>query len=294
MDALFDHTLMRQRRLRALAAAQPGADFLFRRIAEDMAERLSVVERRFDSPAQVQGGLTLAAEMMEATGKTAQFRYVDICALPGRGAESVTLAGPDDVPLAPGSVDLIVSPLALHVTNDTPGVLVQMRRALKPDGLLLASTPGAGTLGELRESLLAAESELTGGANARIHPFADIRDYGALLQRAGFALPVTDIDDIVVRYDDMFGLLRDLRAMGMTSVLSDRSRRPVGRALFLRAAQIYAERFSDPDGRIRASFPVIHLSGWAPHESQQKPLKPGSAKSRLADALRTPEQRLPR
>ncbi|MDZ7601914.1 MAG: methyltransferase domain-containing protein, partial [Hoeflea sp.] len=152
MDALFDHTLMRQRRLRALAAAQPGADFLFRRIAEDMAERLSVVERRFDSPAQVQGGLTLAAEMMEATGKTAQFRYVDICALPGRGAESVTLAGPDDVPLAPGSVDLIVSPLALHVTNDTPGVLVQMRRALKPDGLLLASTPGAGTLGELRES----------------------------------------------------------------------------------------------------------------------------------------------
>ncbi|MDP2120812.1 MAG: methyltransferase domain-containing protein [Hoeflea sp.] len=294
MDALFDHTLMRQRRLRALAALKPGADFLVRRVAEDMADRLSVVERQFESPVQVQGGLALAAEMMTATGKTGRFNYVDLFALPGLSADAVTLAGPDDVPLAPGSVDLIVSPLALHVTNDTPGVLVQMRRALKPDGLLLASTPGAGTLGELRESLLAAESELTGGANARIHPFADIRDYGALLQRAGFALPVTDIDDIVVRYDDMFGLLRDLRAMGMTSVLSDRSRRPVGRALFLRAAQIYAERFSDPDGRIRASFPVIHLSGWAPHESQQKPLKPGSAKSRLADALRTPEQRLPR
>ncbi|MDP3526640.1 MAG: methyltransferase domain-containing protein [Hoeflea sp.] len=294
MDALFDHTLMRQRRQRALAALKPGADFLVRRVAEDMADRLSVVERQFESPVQVQGGLALAAEMMTATGKTGRFNYVDLFALPGLSADAVTLAGPDDVPLAPGSVDLIVSPLALHVTNDTPGVLVQMRRALKPDGLLLASTPGAGTLGELRESLLAAESELTGGANARIHPFADIRDYGALLQRAGFALPVTDIDDIVVRYDDMFGLLRDLRAMGMTSVLSDRSRRPVGRALFLRAAQIYAERFSDPDGRIRASFPVIHLSGWAPHESQQKPLKPGSAKSRLADALRTPEQRLPR
>ena len=294
MDALLADTLMRQRRLRALAASKPGTDFLVRRVAEDMADRLSVVERQFENPVQVQGGLALAAGMMSATGKTAGFGFVDLCALPGVSADAVTLAGPDHVPLAPGSVDLIVSPLALHLTNDTPGVLVQMRRALKPDGLLLASTPGAGTLGELRESLLAAESELTGGANARIHPFADIRDYGALLQRAGFALPVTDIDDIVVRYDDMFGLLRDLRAMGMTSILADRSRTPVSRSLFLRAAQIYAERFSDPDGRIRASFPVIHLSGWAPHESQQQPLKPGSAKARLADALRTPEQKLPR
>ncbi|MBU4528687.1 MAG: methyltransferase domain-containing protein [Hoeflea sp.] len=294
MDPLFDHTLMRQRRVRALAGFTPGADFLIRRVAEDMADRLSVVERRFENPFQVHGGLTLAAETMSATGKTAAFRFVDQYALPGLDTSAVTLAGPDQVPIAPGSADLIVSPLALHLTNDTPGVLVQMRRALKPDGLLLAATPGAGTLGELRESLLAAESELTGGANARIHPYADIRDYGALLQRAGFALPVTDIDDIVVRYADMFGLLRDLRAMGMTSMLMERSRRPVGRSLFLRAAQIYAERFSDPDGRIRASFPVIHLSGWAPHESQQKPLKPGSAKTRLADALRTPEQKLPR
>ncbi|KGF69970.1 SAM-dependent methyltransferase [Hoeflea sp. BAL378] len=294
MDRLFDHTLLRQRRLRALAGLEPGADFLLRRVAEDMADRLSVVERRFEHPVQVQGGLALAAGMMSATGKTGEFRYVDLCALPGADAGSVTLADPDHVPLAPASADLIVSPLALHVTNDTPGVLVQMRRALRPDGLMLAATPGAGTLGELRESLLAAESELTGGANARVHPFADIRDYGALLQRAGFALPVTDIDDIVVRYADMFGLLRDLRAMGMTSVLADRSRKPVSRSLFLRAAQIYAERFSDPDGRIRASFSIIHLSGWAPHESQQKPLKPGSAKARLADALRTPERKLPR
>ncbi|MCY0148659.1 methyltransferase domain-containing protein [Hoeflea sp. G2-23] len=201
---------------------------------------------------------------------------------------------PDLAPLEPQSVDLVISPLALHLTNDTPGVLVQLRRALKPDGLLLAATPGAGTLAELREALLTAESELTGGANARVHPFADIRDYGGLLQRAGFALPVTDIEDIVVRYDDMFALLRDLRGMGMTSILSDRSRLPGRRAMFLRAAEIYAERFSDPDGRVRASFPVVHLSGWAPHESQQKPLKPGSAKARLADALKAPEQKLPR
>ena len=294
MDRLFDHTLLRQRRLRALAGFEPGADFLVRRIAEDMAERLSVVERQFEHPVQVHGGLPLVAAMMKATGKTADFTYVDMCPILGIDQERQVLAEPDLVPLEPGSADLIVSPLALHVTNDTPGVVVQMRRALKPDGLLLAAAPGAGTLGELRESLLAAESELTGGANARVHPFADIRDYGALLQRAGFALPVTDIDDIVVRYADMFALLRDLRAMGMTSILTDRSRNPLGRQVFLRAARIYAERFSDPDGRIRASFAIVHLSGWAPHESQQKPLRPGSAKARLADALKAPEQKLPR
>ncbi len=294
MDRLFDHSLLRQRRLRALASFEPGADFLISRIAEDLAERLSVVERHFENPVLVHAGLPLAAAMMKATGKTGDFKYVDMCALPGIDPGRQIFAEPDFVPLEPGSADLIVSTLALHVTNDTPGVLVQLRRALKPDGLLLAATPGAGTLGELRESLLAAESELTGGANARVHPFADIRDYGALLQRAGFALPVADIDDIVVRYSDMFALLKDLRAMGMTSILTDRSRSPISRQVFLRAAQIYAERFSDPDGRIRASFPVIHLSGWAPHENQQKPLKPGSAKARLADALKTPEKKLPR
>lgn len=294
MDHLFDHALLRQRRLRALARPVPGADFLVRRVAEDMAERLSVVERYFEHPVQVHGGLPQAADAMTSTGKTAEFSFVDLCAMPGKDVRALTLADPDHVPLQPESADLLISPLALHLTNDTPGVLVQLRRALKPDGLLLAAAPGAGTLGELRESLLAAESELTGGANARIHPFADIRDYGALLQRAGFALPVTDIDDIVVRYADMFGLLRDLRAMGMTSLLTDRSRKPASRKLFMRAAEIYAERFSDPDGRIRASFPVIHLSGWAPHENQQKPLKPGSAKARLSDALKAPELKLPR
>ncbi|WP_339764951.1 methyltransferase domain-containing protein [uncultured Hoeflea sp.] len=286
--------MLRQRRLRALAGFEPGSDFLVHRVAEDMAERLSVVERQFEQPVLVHGGLPHAADQMRATGKTADFRYIDLCDVPGIEMTKQVHAGPDYVPLEPASADLVVSPLALHVTNDTPGVLVQLRRALMPDGLLLASTPGAGTLGELRESLLAAESELTGGANARVHPFADIRDFGALLQRAGFALPVVDIDEIVVRYSDMFALLRDLRAMGMTSILAGRSRKPVNKQLFLKAAEIYAERFSDPDGRIRASFPVIHLSGWAPHENQQKPLRPGSAKTRLADALKTPEHKLPR
>ncbi|PHR22311.1 MAG: SAM-dependent methyltransferase [Hoeflea sp.] len=294
MDRIFDHELLRQRRLRALAAFEPGSDFLVRRVAEDMADRLAVVERHFDHPVLVHGGLPHAAQQMQTIGKTAEFRYIDLCEIPGVDVERQVLAEPDHVPLQPASVDLVVSPLALHLTNDTPGVLVQMRRALKPDGLLLAATLGAGTLGELRESLLAAESELIGGANARVHPFADIRDYGGLLQRAGFALPVVDIDEIVVRYADMFALLRDLRAMGMTSILGGRSRKPLGKNVFLRAAQIYAERFSDADGRIRASFSVIHLSGWAPHENQQKPLKPGSAKTRLADALKTPERKLPR
>jgi hypothetical protein len=146
---------------------------------------------------------------------------------------------------------------------------------------------GAGTLTELRASLLSAETELAGGASPRVSPFADVRDAGALLQRTGFALPVTDIDTLTVRYDTMFHLLRDLRGMGATNVLAERSRSPVGRSLFARAAEIYAERFSDPDGRIRATFDIVWMSGWAPHESQQKPLKPGSAKVSLADALKT-------
>jgi len=194
MDRIFDHELLRQRRLRALAAFEPGSDFLVRRVAEDMADRLAVVERHFDHPVLVHGGLPHAAQQMQAIGKTAEFRYIDLCEVPGVDVERPVLAEPDHVPPQPASVDLVVSPLALQLTNDTPGVLVQMRRALKPDGLLLAATLGAGTLGELRESLLAAESELIGGASARVHPFADIRDYGGLLQRAGFALPVVDID----------------------------------------------------------------------------------------------------
>jgi len=189
------------------------------------------------------------------------------------------------VPLAPQSVNLVLSPLALHLTNDTPGVLVQIRRALKPDGLFLAAIPGAGTLGELRDVLLTTEVELHGGASPRVIPFPDIRDVGSLMQRAGFTLPVIDEESFTVRYDNLFALMRDLKAMGMANPLIGRSRKPVGRAFFLRAAERYAERYSDPDGRIRATFSIIFVSGWAPHESQQKPLKPGSAKMRLADAL---------
>ncbi|PWV98038.1 hypothetical protein DFR52_10515 [Hoeflea marina] len=294
MDPIFDHSLLALRRARALKNPVAGADFLLRRSGQDMAERLSIVERHFDHPVQVHGGTALTADLMQATGKTEAFRFIDSTPVYGIAGRDQVLASPDLVPGEPGAADLIVSPLALHLTNDTPGVLIQARRLLRPDGLFLATIPASGTLGELRESLLAAESGLSGGAHARVHPFADVRDYGALLQRTGFALPVADVESITVRYDDLFALMRDLRAMGMTSVLAGRSRKPVSKALFLKAAEIYAERFSDADGRIRASFPVIHLSGWAPHESQQKPLRPGSARVRLADALRTPERKLPR
>jgi hypothetical protein len=176
----------------------------------------------------------------------------------------------------------------MQAMNDIPGFIIQVRRTLKPDGLFLGAMAGAGTLNELRESLLAAESELYGGISPRVSPFVDVRDAGALLQRAGLALPVADTEMVTVRYDNLFALIADLRAMGETSVLSDRSRRPATRRLFARAAEIYAERFSDPDGRIRASFAIVWLSGWAPDPSQQKPLKPGSAKMSLAKALENP------
>ena len=190
------------------------------------------------------------------------------------------------LPLKPSTYDLIVSGMMFHRINDLPGLLVQARAALKPDGLLMAVFPGGETLTELRQSLLQAESELTGGASMRVAPFIDVRSAGQLLQRAGFALPVVDSDNICVRYESMFDLIKDLRGFGASAAMLKRAHAPSSRTLFTRAAQIYAERFSDADGRIRASFEMIWISGWAAHESQQKPLKPGSAKAKLADALK--------
>jgi SAM-dependent methyltransferase len=190
------------------------------------------------------------------------------------------------LPLPPECIDLAVSALAFQFVNDLPGVLAQIRRALKPDGLLLAAMIGGDTLFELRQSFAAAEAEIEGGVSPRVAPFADLRDIGALLQRAGYALPVTDVDRVVVRYDNAFALMQDLRRMGATNVLVERRRVPTRRATLLRMAQIYGERFADPDRRIRATFDVIWLSGWAPHESQQQPLQPGSAQASLAEAVK--------
>ena len=204
-------------------------------------------------------------------------------------ASLFVVADEEALPFGDAVFDLVVSALALQFVNDLPGTLVQIRRALKPDGLFLAALIGGETLTELRQSFAAAESEVEAGVSPRVAPFADLRDLGALLQRAGFALPVTDVDRITVRYDTVFALMHDLRRMGATNALIDRRRVPLRRATLMRMAEIYGERFSDDDGRIRATFEIIWLSGWAPHPSQQQPLRPGSAKTRLADALGTRE-----
>lgn len=268
---LFDRALLRLRQARA---AQLGAaTFLLDRVAEDLLERLGAVLREFADVADIgsPGGALIEALSQRFGGSS----RVDLF-----GAEHERLA------LAPETLDLAVSALALQFVNDLPGVLAQIRRALRPDGLFLAAVIGGDTLTELRQAFAAAEAELDGGLSPRVAPFADLRDLGALLQRAGFALPVTDVDRIVVRYDNAFALMQDLRRMGATNVLTERRRTPLRRATLLRMAQIYSERFADPDGRIRATFDVVWLSGWAPHESQQKPLKPGSAKVSLMDVLK--------
>lgn len=198
---------------------------------------------------------------------------------------------PDERLVADGApFDLVTSVLRLHAINDLPGVLVQARHALKPDGLFLAALFGGETLTELRQSLAAAEIETQGGVSPRVAPFGDVRDLGGLLQRAGFALPVADVERTVVRYSAFSSLLRDLRAMGETNALVERSRKPVSRAMLAAALAHYAEHFADPDGKLRATFDIVYLTGWAPHENQQQPLKPGSAKSRLAQALGTTER----
>jgi SAM-dependent methyltransferase len=268
---LFDRALLRVRLRRA--EKQGAATFLLDRVAEDMAERLHAVLREFTHAADI--GTSGDQVRNVLAGRVGELARIDL-----PDSESGPLS------LASASIDLAVSALALQFVNDLPGVLAQIRRALKPDGLLLAAMIGGETLTELRQALAAAEAELEGGISPRVAPFADLRDVGALLQRAGFALPVTDVDRIVARYDNAFALMRDLRRMGATNVLVERRRVPTRRATMLRMAQIYAERFADPDGRIRATFDLVWLSGWAPHESQQQPLQPGSAKASLAEAVK--------
>ena len=208
--------------------------------------------------------------------------------LPGRGTKLV--ADEECLPFGPGSFELVVANLSLHWTNDLPGTLIQVRQCLKPDGLFLGAMFGGETLHELRTALMQAEIELEGGASPRLSPLADLRDAGALLQRAGFALPVADVDRITVSYPHAFKLMKDLRGMGETNAIHTRRRNMTRRATLFRAAEIYQEMFGDRDGRIPATFDVLTLTGWAPDASQQQPLRPGSAQGRLADALGVAEQ----
>lgn len=286
MDIVFDTAQIERNRLRALKNGDPRARFLLAMAAEEFADRLSIIERHFAHAAELFGGTGEVARNVLQSGKIGALKRIETHASMLLDDIDAVVSAYESVPLAPQSLNLILSPLSLHLINDLPGNLIQMRRALLPDGLFLAAIPGSGTLQELRDVLLAAEVETIGGASPRIAPLADVRDIGALLQRAGFALPVTDVESYTVRYDSIFPLMQDLRAMGMSNPLIDRSRKPMSRKTLLRAAELYQQRYSDPDGRIRATFNIIYASGWAPHENQQKPLKPGSAKMRLADALK--------
>jgi SAM-dependent methyltransferase len=280
---VFDRMLRRARRRRARALGP--VTFLLDRVASDLAERLDAVLREF--PLAVDLGTPADALRRTLADKKSIGTLIAADALPAQGLAVV--ADEEMLPFRDASLDLVVSALALQFVNDLPGTLIQIRRALKPDGLFLAALLGGDTLTELRQAFAAAEAEIEGGASPHVAPFADVRELGALLQRADFALPVTDVDRLTVRYASPFALMADLRRMGATNTLAERRCMPLRRATLVRMAEIYAARFADPDGRIRATFEVVWLSGWAPHESQQKPLRPGSAQTRLADALGTRE-----
>jgi SAM-dependent methyltransferase len=286
---IFDRVLANRRLDRAWARAEDGArpDFLLARAAGELSERLALVKRRFALAADLGSPGPHGAAALDASGQVdLVVRVAPTEASLGTGNFLEAIGDVERQPIAEGKLDLAVSLLALQMVNDLPGALVQMRRALKPDGLLLAAMIGGDSLTELRQSLTIGESETLGGASPRVAPFVDVRALGSLAQRADLALPVVDLDRAVVRYDNMFALMSDLRAMGAANALEARSRTPLRRAALERAAAVYAERFADADGRLRATFDIVWLLGWAPHESQPKPLPPGSATTRLADALK--------
>jgi SAM-dependent methyltransferase len=283
---IFDRHLLRIRQQRARALGIET--FLIDRVAQELGERLAAVLRSFARAVDLGTPGDAVARVLAASGKVGTL----VRATPAAQGDAPALrvvADEEALPFADASLDLVVSALALQFVNDLPGALIQIRRALKPDGLLLAALAGGDTLTELRQSFAQAESEIEGGVSPRVAPFADLRELGALMQRAGFALPVVDSDRLTVRYDNALALMRDLRRMGATNVLAERRRTPLRRATLRRMSEIYAQRFADTDGRLRASFEIVWLSGWAPHESQQQPLKPGAATQRLADALSTKE-----
>jgi SAM-dependent methyltransferase len=282
---IFDRRLLRARRARA--AVHDPVTFLIERVADDLAGRLSAVLRTFDLAVDL--GSPSDAVRRRIAERVGAIIAVDSIAAHIRGERLPVVADEETLPFRDGSIDLVVSALAFQFVNDLPGTLIQIRRALKPDGLLLAAMIGGDSLAELRAAFAAAEAEIEGGLSPRVAPFVDLRELGALLQRAGFALPVTDVDRVTVRYGSPLGLMHDLRRMGAGTPLVERRRVPLRRSTLRRVLDIYAERFADADGRIRATFEIVWLSGWAPHESQQRPLAPGSAKARLADALRTRE-----
>lgn len=295
---LFDRPLVRRHRDRA--AADIGQfDFLLRDVAERLGERLDMIRRDFPRVLNLgcHGGEVESA--LKGRNGISQLVHADLSPAMARAAGSNTgspaLAVDEEaLPFAPESFDMVISNLSLHWVNDLPGALIQARQVLRPDGLFIAAMLGGDSLFELRRALMEAEMEVTGGVSARISPMAGLRDAAGLLQRAGFALPVADMDTLTVSYPDPFRLMRDLRGMGETNAAFSRLKRPTRRDVIIRAAERYAELFREPDGTVPATFEVIFLAGWSPDASvQQQPAKRGSATHRLAEALNSLEQTVP-
>ena len=286
---LFDRARLARNRDRA-ASDFGNYDFLKARVSSDIAERLADTSHTFDRAFDLGAHTGQLAQVLQDSGQVGTIEAGDLsrCMVERMAAGGVTAREIDEerLPFAPASLDLIVSALSLHWVNDLPGTLVQIRKALKPDRLFLGALFGAGTLSELRTSLMEAETELTGGVAARLSPLPGLRDMASLMQRAGFTLPVVDRDPVTVRYGSPLTLLTDLKGMGERAAFMTGTTRPLSRRVLMRAMEIYQDRFSDPDGRVRATFEIVHMSGWSPADSQPKPLKPGSAKVSLADAVK--------
>jgi NADH dehydrogenase [ubiquinone] 1 alpha subcomplex assembly factor 5 len=266
------------------------ADFLLRHAGGELVDRLSAIKRDFRVAAATGSYHGVLSRLLkdrlphiDVISLSAAFPLAAECPVPR------AVASEEALPLSDGSLDLAVSDLSLHLVNDLPGALIQIRRALRPDGLFLGALLGGDSLIELRQAFMMAESETAGGISPRVFPTADVREMGGLLQRAGFALPVADSEQLTVTYRDPIALMRELKAMGAANPLAARSKKPLRRDTLARASAVYSERFGEPGGRVRATFEIIYLCGWVPHESQQKPLKPGTAVARLADALGTAE-----
>ena len=286
---IFDRARIRRLRERSVVH-YPKYSFLKTRAANDLIERLADTPRIFDLALDLGSHTGPGAEALVRSEKASHILAADVseamaraCAVPAFAADEERL------PIADQSLDLVTSLLSLHGVNDLPGALVQIRRVLKPDGLFVGCLFGAGTLKELRTAIMQAEIDVTGGAAQRIAPLPGLQDMAGLLQRAGFALPVADVDRVTVRYDTPFDLIADIKGMGESAAFAETSRPPLSPRILARMAEVYAEQFADPDGRLRASFEIVWLSGWAPAPGQPQPLKPGSAKQSLARAVGSKE-----
>ncbi len=288
-QTLFDRSLLRARRARF--AHEIGArEFLIAHVAQEITERIGLMLRNFPRALDLGAYHGLLGRTVRALPSVGEMIYAEsVFDYASRCPGPSVVCDEDVLPFKDGSFNLIASGLALHRVNDLPGSLIQIRRALQPDGLFMGACLGAGALLELRECLIEAEGKIAGGASPRIAPFGDVRSYGALLQRAGLALPVADAENLRVVYDSPRDLMREIRALGGGNVLMARSKTPLPRRTLLRAEEIYRTRHGTPDGKITATFQFVYMSAWGPDAGQQQPLRPGSARTRLADALKTEE-----